>query len=297
MRGRRRRLVGGILLLALGALGWACGVEPARLVVRRQGLVNAGLPPMRVALLSDLHAGGRFIDREKIRHIVDVVNAERPDLTLLLGDYLNNGPTPSSRNLLKGGFLPPEPVAEELGRLRAHVGVYAVLGNHDWWFDGARITAALERQGITVLENRGIEVRVGDHGLWLIGLAESLTRAPDLVGPFRNAPPATPILALTHNPDLFPSIPERVALTVAGHTHGGQVALPLLGRPIVPSRFGQRYAAGLVEERGHQLFVTTGLGTSLLPVRFRVPPEVVILTVIPGTAPEKAVEVGPWVSP
>src|SRR5437867_6614445 len=92
---------------------------------------------------------------------------------------------------------------------------------------------------------------------------------------------AGPVLVLMHNPDLFPEVPERVSLTLAGHTHGGQVDLPIAGRLIVPSRFGQRYAYGLVEENGKKLIVTGGIGTSILPVRFRVPPEVVILTLIP----------------
>ena len=87
-----------------------------------------------------------------------------------------------------------------------------------------------------------------------------------------------PVILLTHNPDVFPRVPQRVSVTLAGHTHGGQVALPLIGRPIVPSQFGQRYAAGHIVEGGRHLFVATGVGTSILPVRFRVPPAVVILT-------------------
>jgi predicted MPP superfamily phosphohydrolase len=89
---------------------------------------------------------------------------------------------------------------------------------------------------------------------------------------------AGPIIAVTHNPDIFPKIPARVALTIAGHTHGGQVNLPLVGRPEVPSIFGQRYAAGHIVEDNRHLFVTTGIGTSMIPVRFRVPPEIVVLT-------------------
>ncbi len=88
-----------------------------------------------------------------------------------------------------------------------------------------------------------------------------------------------PVLLLTHNPDIFPTVPERVALTLAGHTHGGQVRLPWIGTPIVPSRFGQRFAAGHVVEGGRHLFVATGVGTSIIPVRFRVPPAVTLLLV------------------
>jgi predicted MPP superfamily phosphohydrolase len=90
-----------------------------------------------------------------------------------------------------------------------------------------------------------------------------------------------PVLVLTHNPDVFPEIPPRVSLTLAAHTHGGQVSLPLIGRPIVPSVFGQRYASGHVVEGGRHLFVTTGVGTSIIPVRFRVPPEISIVRLTP----------------
>jgi predicted MPP superfamily phosphohydrolase len=267
-----KRLLRLVVLLGLALLAWALIGEPARLVVRRENVSGTGLPPRRVALIADLHAGARFVDLAKVHRLVDMVNAESPDLVLLLGDYLNNGRGP--RPGLKGGPLPPEEVTRALGRLRARDGVFAVLGNHDWWFDGERITAALEAAGITVLENSA--ARAGD--LWLVGIADATTRAPDIRGALCGVPDGAPVLALTHNPDVFPDIPRRVALTVAGHTHGGQVALPWVGRLIVPSRFGERFAAGLVEEANHRLFVTTGVGTSIYPVRFGVPPEVAILT-------------------
>jgi predicted MPP superfamily phosphohydrolase len=260
-------------------LGWAFFIEPNRLVLRRETIAVPNLPPMRVALLSDLHAGARFIDRAKIRHAVELVNAEHPDLILLLGDFLNNGRHPDRGALLKGGFPAPEEVTRELARLRALVGVFTVLGNHDWWFDGARMTRALESAGITVLENQSKEISVRGHRLWLVGLADAMTRAPDIDGALAAVPKGAAVLALTHSPDLFPDIPARIGLTVAGHTHGGQVSLPLIGSLIVPSRFGQRYAAGHVVEGERHLFVTTGIGTSLYPVRFGIPPEIVILTI------------------
>jgi hypothetical protein len=95
-------------------------------------------------------------------------------------------------------------------------------------------------------------------------------------------PSAESIIALTHNPDIFPLVPPRVAITLAGHTHGGQVYLPLIGRPIVPSRYGQRYAIGHIEEGGRHLFVTSGIATSIIPVRFLVPPEIVIARLKPA---------------
>jgi uncharacterized protein len=156
--------------------------------------------------------------------------------------------------------------------------VVAVLGNHDWWYDGERITRAFQAQGITVLEDDVRELEIRGQRLCIAGVGDLLTRAPSVRGALDRVPPGCPVIVLMHEPDLFPMIDDRPLLTVAGHTHGGQVALPLLGRPIVPSKYGQRYAAGLVVENGHRMFVTTGVGTSIFPVRFGVPPEIALLT-------------------
>jgi predicted MPP superfamily phosphohydrolase len=264
------------LALVAGVAIWAFAIEPNRLVVHREELAVAVARPLRVALLSDLHAGGRFIDAAKVHAVVEAVASEKPDLILLLGDYLNNGR--SHRFRLAGGPSSPEAVAAELGRLHAPLGVYAVLGNHDWWFDGRRIAAALAAEGITVLENRAVEAR---PGLWLAGISDKMTRHPDIAAALAGVPAGATVLAMTHNPDIFPGIPGRVALTVAGHTHGGQVRLPGVGAPVVPSQYGRRYAAGHVVEDGRHLFVTTGVGTSIYAVRMGVPPEVVVLTLTP----------------
>ena len=182
-----------------------------------------------------------------------------------------------------GTFVEPEPIAEELRALRAPLGVYAVLGNHDWWFDGGRVARALGGAGLKVLENEAVKVESSGRAFWLGGVADLWTRRPDVPGTLRQVTSDDPVVLFTHNPDIFPDVPARVSLTVAGHTHGGQVNLPLVGRPVVPSRFGQRYAMGHVVEGGRHLFVSGGVGTSIIPVRFRVPPEIVILKLGPGT--------------
>lgn len=131
---------------------------------------------------------------------------------------------------------------------------------------------------MTVLENQAARVESGGRAFWLVGVADLWTRRPDIAGALAQVAGEDPVILLTHNPDIFPDVPPRVSLTLAGHTHGGQVNLPFLGRPVVPSRFGQRYAMGHVVEQGRHLFVSGGIGTSIIPVRFRVPPESVILT-------------------
>jgi predicted MPP superfamily phosphohydrolase len=115
--------------------------------------------------------------------------------------------------------------------------------------------------------------------VWLIGLADAWTNRHDIDGTLKQVPGNASIIMLTHHPDILNQIPNNVQLILAAHTHGGQVNLPLLGRLIVPSQYGQKYAAGLVKENGKTMFVTTGIGTSILPVRFRVPPEIALLTV------------------
>ncbi len=171
--------------------------------------------------------------------------------------------------------MPPERIAQGLGRLRAPLGVFAVFGNHDWWLDEQRVRRSLETAGITVVEDGAVRVR----NFWLVGVSDYWEGAHDVARAMSGVTDSAAVIAFTHNPDIFPSIPSRVCLTLAGHTHGGQVALPVVGRPIVPSKYGERYAIGHIHEQGKQLFVTAGVGTSIIPVRFRVPPEIVFLRV------------------
>jgi hypothetical protein len=283
----RIALAAALAVVALLA-AWAFWLEPASLAVRRVSLrvpgwraEHAGL---KVALLTDLHVGAPHMSLGRLRRVVERTNDEAPDVVLITGDFVIGGPQDKGgeRGGVAGGtFVEPEPIAGELKHLRAPLGVYAVLGNHDWWFDGGRVTRALEGAGLRVLENGAARVERGGRALWLAGVADLWTRRPDVEAALREVPAGDPVILFTHNPDIFPGVPARVSLTVAGHTHGGQVNLPLLGRPVVPSRFGQRYAFGHVEEGGRHLYVGGGVGTSIIPVRFRVPPEVVVLSLEP----------------
>jgi hypothetical protein len=223
-----------------------------------------------VAVLADLHVGSPHIGLEQLTEIVALTRAASPDLVLLVGDYV--------RGVIGGRFVPPEKTAAVLGTLvDKHMRVHAVLGNHDWWFDGARVAEALENVGISLLEDTSTRIDVNGCQFWLAGVSDYWEGAHDIDAALREVPPGAPTLLFTHNPDIFPDVPQRVTLTIAGHTHGGQVYIPGVGRPIVPSEFGARYAIGRVVEEGRQLFVSSGIGTSILPVRFLVPPEVSVL--------------------
>jgi predicted MPP superfamily phosphohydrolase len=257
---------------------WAFWIEPSLLVTRESRLEIARWPEdVRIAVLSDLHVGSAGVPIGQLRNIVERTNSQHPDLVVLLGDYVIGGPQ-GNQDSRRRHFVPPEPIAEELKHLRAPLGVFAVLGNHDWWFDGERIARALTGAGITVLENQAVPVN--GHGFSIGGIADLWTRVPDVAGTLSQIDDAKPVILITHNPDIFPTVPARVGLTIAGHTHGGQVRLPFYGPLIKTSEFG--YDAGLFVDQGRHLFVTTGIGTSIMDVRFGVPPEIVILTL---TAP------------
>lgn len=278
-RNNKLRLIGGvILILFVFFLAWVFFIEPNRLVVKESTIQVSNWPAqiagLRIALISDIHAGSPFIDQSKLQQIVATTNQQHPDLIVLLGDFV-------VRNTWHSKLMEPELIAAELKSLQAPLGVYAVLGNHDWWFDGDRVRRALESVGIRTLEEQVVEVRFLEDSFWLVGLADAWTRGTKNVArTLATVPAGKPVIVLTHNPDLFPLIPAmKPVLMLAGHTHGGQVNLPFLGRQVVPSEYGQRYAAGHVQENGKHLFVTTGIGTSIFPVRFRVPPEIAMVII------------------
>lgn len=286
MIGRRGVFLGAGGLAAAGGLGaYAFGVEPfLRLAVRRHAVMPARWPAglrLKVALLADLHAGAPMMDEARIEHIVATANALAPDLVLLAGDF-----GVASRFVTR--ILPQRDVARRLGALRAPLGVFAVNGNHDWWEDEAAmarrggatlIGRALESAGIAVLSNavlRAGPVLVGGlESSWAFRAGQGADDLPRLLGGVTGD---APLLLMAHEPDVFPTVPARVAVTFSGHTHGGQVRV-LGWSPRVPSRYGNRYAWGHVREGGRDLVVSGGLGTTAVPVRFGVPPEITLIEI------------------
>src|SRR3954447_6113083 len=265
-----------VLAAGAGLAAYAGWVEPRRLVVKDVELELPHWPQrldgVRAGVMSHLHAGVPHAGLATTRRAVDALNARAPDVHLLLGDYLD------ASQLLKRR-LAPEVIARELARLEAPLGTVAVIGNHDWRNSGDRMWRALDAVGITVLEDRAVALA---NGVWIAGLADMRHRLPDVVKALKHVPVDAPTLVLSHDPDLFPRMPDRVALTLAGHTHGGQVAIPVLRRPLLPSYYGERYARGHIVEHGRHLLVTSGVGTSGLPIRFLAPPEVIDLIFRPG---------------
>lgn len=276
----KKPLVASGALAAGAALFAARGfwLEPSSLTVRTYRIEiprwPAAQPGLRVALVSDLHVGSPFNGLDNLERVVARTNAERPDLVLLAGDFVISS--------VKGGhFTEPERIAPVLRNLSAPLGVYAILGNHDFWFDAGRVRRALEGAGIPVLDDCARRIRSGRFDFWLVGVSDWMEGRHDVAGALVQVTDDGPVLLFTHHPDIFPEIPARASLVMAGHTHGGQVYIPLLGRPVVPSEYGERYAIGHIVEDGRHLFVTPGIGTSIIPVRFLVPPEISILDLYP----------------
>jgi predicted MPP superfamily phosphohydrolase len=243
--------------------------------VRREELTlprwPAALDGLRVGLFSDLHAGMPHAGLDAVERAAETLAAEQPDLVCLLGDFVD-------RRALMSRPPAADAVAARLAPLLgAPRGVVAVLGNHDWYAGARRIADALDDVGVLVLEDGAAPV-AGDGGLWVAGAGDYRVRGARVARALMPVPEDAPVLLLTHDPDAFPQVPERVALTLAGHTHGGQVAIPGLRRPFVPSHYGERYLYGHVVEGGRHLWVSSGVGTSGLPVRLLRPPEVISLT-------------------
>lgn len=284
MRGFRRLLpktirgaVWRLAIILLTTLGLdAFWFEPSSIrsvtyPVQINGADSANLNGLRIAVIADLHAGAPYIDEAKIQRVVTLTQTARPDIILLAGDYV--------AHVIGHHEISTETIAADLKPLHAPLGVYAVLGNHDHWSGAPRIASALRHAGIVVLENQSTKIRRGLSVVYLVGIDDRMTHHDNAAMALRNVPSGASALCLTHSPDLFPDLPTNCVLTIAGHTHGGQVNLPIFGRLIVPSKFGQHYAAGLIHEHDKYLFVSTGIGTSFIPVRFGVPPEVTVLEI------------------
>jgi uncharacterized protein len=270
----RRAAIFTMIAALVWCLLWGFWLEPRSLRVQEIALAVGWPPdrPLRIAVLSDLHVGSPLSDVDQLADVVARTNATQPDLICLLGDLVTAG--------LKWEAGPrPEAVVAQLARLQAPAGVVAVLGNHDHSFRGARVAEGLARAGIRVLEDTAVRLVTPSGPVWIAGVSDFWEGQHDVKRALQAVTDSqTPIIVITHNPDIFPEVPDRVMLTLAGHTHGGQVRLPLIGAPIVPSVYGQRYVAGHVIEGGRHLFVSTGIGTSGIPVRFGVPPTIFVLT-------------------
>lgn len=247
------------------------------------GEFSQALDGFTIAQLGDFHHGPH-VSRMEIRRSVSIANGLKPDLIVLTGDFVY------------GSAEYSDDCARELAALDAPHGVYAVLGNHDTWTDADQVADELLKAGIIVLRDALEEVEIEDCRLWLLGVEDTGYTAGPLGGSFgdfraawrqsgdalatllERVPLEEPRVLLVHNPDFTEMLPQgRVDLALCGHTHGGQVCLPFMGPPAVPSCFGQKYASGLVQGPDAFVYVNRGIGLIEPPVRLNCRPEVTLL--------------------
>jgi predicted MPP superfamily phosphohydrolase len=278
----RRRFLKSASLTALGTLATGAVVYPfleAKWchVVRQKIAVPNLSPPFRgktMALLADIHHGP-FVPLAYVRDVVETTNALKPDIVALVGDYVHR----------HSGYIAPG--IEALGKLEGTLGRFAVRGNHDnRSYHGNEDFRSLSREALAAAElpdlnNTGMWLERGGTRLRICGVGDLWTDHQDLNAALGDATKGDATILLSHNPDFVEAIHDpRVGLVLSGHTHGGQVVVPGLGAPIVPSRFGQKYLYGLVQGPCCRVFVTRGVGTISPPVRFLCRPEIVLITLV-----------------
>ena len=286
---------GGLVAAGFASSAYAVVFEPLlRLRVTTHRIVPSGWPEglkLRLVALADIHACEPWMSARRIKAICDHANTLEGDLIVLLGDYAAGMSTVTD-------YVHSQDWARAMSGLSAPLGVHAILGNHDYWEDRTfQRDPSVETFGETALKAVGIPVHVNKAlpllkdgiGFWLAGLGDQLALLPgarfgrrnfagvhDLPGTLAQVTDDAPVILLAHEPDIFPRIPDRVSVTLSGHTHGGQVRL--FGySPVVPSRFGNRFAYGHVVENGRHLCVSGGLGCSIAPIRLGSPPEIMVV--------------------
>ena len=236
---------------------WSFVIEPNLLVIKNYTFKELG--NKKIVFVSDFHIAKN--ERKRLQKIVNTINEIEPDLVLSGGDFIKGH---------DGKYtLPIEEQVKEFKKLKAPM--ITVLGNHDCKFDKARVRNVLQTSGIIVLENSNTKF----EGLSIAGVEDIQTGFPDvemaLIGTEH------PTILLSHSPDIYYDVHEKVELILAGHLHGGQVYLPLIGALIVPSKYGNKFVRGLIEETDNKMIVTKGLGTSILPLRFGAVPEIIVI--------------------
>ncbi|HMV85777.1 MAG TPA: metallophosphoesterase [Blastocatellia bacterium] len=257
--------------VGLGALGYGFAVrdhvEVSRVAVKIANL-PAAFDGLTIAQLSDIHHGP-YTGLDYIRRCVEITNGLQPDVIALTGDFTFAGKKHVA------------PCAEALSGLKARVGVYAVLGNHDYYVGAGHVARALKEAGCNVLIDALDRLEYRGDKLWLVGVDDLYYGTTNLKQLLRDVPRQAARITLSHNPDFieeFAARNQHTDLLIAGHTHGGQIRFPLVGAPHISSDYGQQYAVGMNRKDAMQVYTTRGIGTILLPTRVDCPPEIVLFT-------------------
>lgn len=279
--------IGAFVLLAALFLSYSYFIEPRQFVVVEETIAvpnwDTKLDGFRVVAIADLHTGSNYAPPERIRYVVEQANAQDADLIVLLGDYVSEAkwdremrrrPEGTDRTELR---VPVETIAESLKGLKARYGTFAIIGNHDWYHNEQKIHRVFEEvAGITVLNNEIVEIDVNGTTMRLWGIEDLYRNRRVPAKPFNALTDKSNVIALTHNPDSLLTAPAGFAVMFSGHTHGGQLNWPIFGPKAVFN--DPRFMDGHAEVDGKHVYVTSGVGTSVIPFRFRVPPEIAVVT-------------------
>lgn len=259
-------------------------IEPQKLELNRYTVKSSRIKDLKIVFISDLHI--RPNQKNRLEKIIELINSENPDLVLSTGDFVAGHTSRVTMQI--------EDIAHYLSKVKSTYGFYTTLGNHDNWYGGYKIKAYLMRNGINVLSNSNAQINVNGQNLYIAGIEDLMTANPDIYEAIQDIDTnKDPIILLTHTPDMFPKTPDYIKLTLAGHTHGGQIRIPFLGPIYTSSKYHDEYAQGWVQQIDNKtvklplnkeieldkktLFVTRGIGVSILPLRFNCPPEIVVI--------------------
>lgn len=259
------------LIVCLAFVIWGFCIEPGLLIQKNLNYGNWPGPNLRIAFFSDLHAGSPYIDKDYIKNLVNRINQMSPDLILLGGDLVING-------VVAGKSIPIEEVVPLLQQLKSRLGTYAVLGNHDWWNGGEHIISTLELAGISVIDNKSKLIQLDDKSdFWLVGIGDEYTGHANAKEAMEQVTSDSPKILFMHDPSAIFQMKNNFTFAFAGHMHGGQIYVPGYGALITPGSAPRSWADGWVDFPLGKLYVSKGVGTSIIPVRLNALPEFVIL--------------------
>ena len=245
---------------------YAFFIEPNLLIVKHYTIQDENLKGLKIVFASDFHF--RPNQEKRLQKVVRMINDQNPDVVLSVGDFVNGHKEQST--------MPIEKIVNELKNVHSKYGFYTVLGNHDWYIDGEKITNVLENNGIKVLANNNTYFNWNGEKVYIAGVEDINTRHAFVWKAVDGT--EKPTILLSHSPDVLPWVKENVNLTLAGHLHGGQIRIPFFGAIMTPSGYGDRYSKGeVIIEDGKKMIVTRGIGNSILNVRFCCIPEIVVI--------------------
>jgi uncharacterized protein len=274
-----------IVLMIGGLLAYSYFIGPRQFEVVEETLSVPNWDPQlngfKVVAISDIHTGSNYAPIERLRHVVEKTNEQNADLVVLLGDYVSETSRGRRRDRAEGEDgtdlkIPANEIADALQGFRAKYGVYAVIGNHDWYHNERKIHGEFERVGINILNNEIESISVGDKIVRLWGIEDYWKNRRVPADVFNGLPEKRNVIAITHNPDSLLFAPSGFSIMLAGHSHGGQINFPIFG-PFSPFN-DARFMDGHAEVDGKHVYVTSGVGTSVIPLRWRVPPEIAVVT-------------------